>query len=217
LTAILSINAHAATVAANLRRIMARDNLSLEEVVAATELDARTLRSLARGNSHPHSRTLHKLASGLGISIDELFQPIAHIAPRRFDRATNSLVDDCVAAHAKLFRNWSQEDFDELYSRFGTGGQLTEEGVLAAAQATNQKRDLWQQMSVILETSEADLLSQFVSMLFNHVTTTNHLAAGLAPREAAPITPNAGKPPRSYCSTSDAPQTEPDRLRRAHR
>src|SRR5262249_13881292 len=155
---------------------MARDNLTLEEVVAATELDERTLRSLARGVSHPHSRTLHKLTSGLGISIDELFQPVAHIAPRRFDRATNSLVDDCVAAHAKLFRNWSQADFDELYSRFGTGGPLTEEGVLAAAQATNRKRDLWRQMSVILETSEADLLSQFVDLLYNRVTTTVPMA-----------------------------------------
>jgi transcriptional regulator with XRE-family HTH domain len=171
LTATLSINNHAAIVAANLRRIMARDNLTLEEAVAATGLDARTLRSLARGDSHPHSRTLHKLTIGLGISVDELFQPVAHIAPRRFDRATNSLVDDCVATHARLFRNWSQEDFDELYSRFGTGGQLTEKGVLAAARATNQKRDLWRQMSVILETSEADLLSQFVSMLYNRVTT----------------------------------------------
>jgi transcriptional regulator with XRE-family HTH domain len=211
LTATLSTNGHATTVAANLRRIMARDNLTVEEVVAATALDARTLRSLARGDSHPHSRTLHKLTTGLGISVDELFQPVAHIAPRRFNRATNSLVDDCVAAHTKLFRHWSQADFDELYSRFGTGGQLTEEGVLAAAHATNQKRDLWRQMSVILETSEADLLSQFVSMLYNRATTTNHLAAGLAPREAVPLTPNAGKPPRSYCSTSAAQQTKPDR------
>jgi transcriptional regulator with XRE-family HTH domain len=170
LTTTLSINGHAATVAANLRRIMARDNLTLEEVIAATELDARTLRSLARAENHPHSRTLHKLATGLGISTDELFQPVAHIAPRRFDRATNSLVDDCVAAHPKLFHNWSQENFDELYSRFGTGGPLTEEGVLAAARATNQKRDLWRQISVILETSEADLLSQFVGLLYGRVT-----------------------------------------------
>src|SRR5262249_46903115 len=146
---------------------MARDNLTLEEVVAATELDERTLRSLARGVSHPHSRTLHKLTSGLGISIDELFQPVAHIAPRRFDRATNSLVDDCVAAHAKLFRNWSQADFDELYSSFGTGGQLTEEGVLVTAHVTNQKRNLWRQMSVILETSEAPLLPPFFTIPFN--------------------------------------------------
>jgi transcriptional regulator with XRE-family HTH domain len=167
-----SINGNAAAVASNLRRIMARDDMTFDQVVAATQLDERTLRSLTRGVTHPHARTLHKLAQGLGISIDELFQPVARTAPRQFDRATNSLVESCVAQHAKLFRNWSQGDFDELYSRFGTGGQLTEEGVLAAAEATNAKRDLWRQVSVILESSEADLLSQFVGMLYGRVTST---------------------------------------------
>ena len=74
--------------------------------------------------------------------------------------------------HSRVFKNWCEADFDELYSRFGTGGQLTEEGVLAAAQATNIKRDLWRQVSVILESSEADLLSQFVGVLYGRVTTT---------------------------------------------
>jgi transcriptional regulator with XRE-family HTH domain len=150
---------------------MARDGLTFEQVVAATELDERTLRSLARGVSHPHARTLHKLAQGLGVSIDELFQPVARTAPRRFDRATNSLVESCIAQYAKFFRNWSEADFDELYSRFGTGGPLTEEGILAAAQATNTKRDLWRQVSVILESGEADLLSQFIGVLYGRVTT----------------------------------------------
>jgi hypothetical protein len=170
LSATSSINGNAAAVAGNLRRIMARDDLTFEQVVGATELDERTLRSLARGVTHPHARTLHKLAQGLGVSIDELFQPVPRTAPRQFDRATNSLVESCVAQHAKLFRSWSQGDFDELYSRFGTGGQLTEEGVLAAAQATNIKRDLWRQVSVILESGEADLLSQFVGVLYGRVT-----------------------------------------------
>jgi transcriptional regulator with XRE-family HTH domain len=150
---------------------MARDDLTFEQVVAATDLDERTLRSLARGVTHPHARTLHKLAQGLGVSIDELFQAVARTAPRRFDRATNSLVESCVAQHAKFFRNWSPADFDELYSRFGTGGPLTEEGILTAAQATNVKRDLWRQVSVILESGEADLLSQFIGVLYGRVTT----------------------------------------------
>jgi transcriptional regulator with XRE-family HTH domain len=172
LSATSSINGNAAALAGNLRRIMARDDLTFEQVVAATELDERTLRSLARGVTHPHARTLHKLAQGLSVSIDELFQPIARTAPRQFDRATNLLVENCVAEHANLFRNWSPGDFDELYSRFGTGGQLTVDGVLAAAEATNIKRDLWQQVSVILESGEADLLSQFVGVLYGRVTST---------------------------------------------
>lgn len=182
MSATATINGNAAAVAGNLRRIMARDDLTFEQVIAVTQLDERTLRSLARGVAHPHARTLHKLAQGLGVSIDELFQPVARTAPRRFDRATNSLVDSCVVQHPKLFRGWSQGDFDELYSRFGTGGQLTEEGVLAAAQVTNIKRDLWRQMSVVLESSEAELLSQFVGMLYGRVTSA--------------VEPRDGNPPR---------------------
>ena len=177
-----NVAANAAAVAANLRRVMARDGMTFDEVVAATELDERTLRSLARGVTHPHARTLHKLAQGLGVAIDELFQPVARTAPRQFDRATNLLVESCVAQHPRLFRNWSQGDFDELYSRFGTGGQLTEEGILAAAQATNLKRDLWRQVSIILESGEADLLSQFVQMLYGRVTSSAPPRDGNSPR-----------------------------------
>lgn len=180
MTSTATIHSDAATVAGNLRRIMARDDLTFEQVVAATELDERTLRSLARGVTHPHARTLHKLAQGLGVLIDELFQPVGRAAPRKFDRSTNSLVESCVAGHAQLFHNWSEGDFDELYSRFGTGGQLTEEGILAAAQATNAKRDLWRQVSVILESGDAELLSQFVNVLYGRVTSTAQ------PREGGP-------------------------------
>jgi transcriptional regulator with XRE-family HTH domain len=180
LSAISSINGNAAAVAGNLRRIMARDDLTFEQVVAATALDERTIRSLARGTSHPHARTMHKLAQGLGVSIDEFFCPIGRVAPLQFDRATNSLVETCATDHAEMFGDWSEADFDELYSRFGTGGQLTEDGILAAVQATNAKRDLWRQVSVILESDEAELLSRFVDVLYSRVTATAQ------PREGTP-------------------------------
>lgn len=159
----------ATMVATNLRRLMARDALTYEDVVQASGLDERTLRALARGTNHPHARTLHKLAYGLGVSIDELFRPLGRSSPREFDRATNALVGRVVAAHPDRFNNWSEAEFDELYSRFGAGGQLTESGVLAAADATNAKRDLWRQMSVILESEEAELLAEFVAMLYRRI------------------------------------------------
>ena len=163
-------NGNAATVATNLRRIMARDNLTFDQVVSATELDERTLRALARGTTNPHARTLHKLAQGLGISIDELFRPAGAAASRQFDRAANTLVQGVVHEHSRVFKNWCDADFDELYSRFGTGGQLTESGVLAAAQAMNAKRDLYRRVSVILESSEAELLSGFIELLYFRAT-----------------------------------------------
>jgi transcriptional regulator with XRE-family HTH domain len=160
---------------------MARENMTFDDVVAATGLDARTLRAIARGTNQPHARTLHKLAEGLGISIDELFRDPGQWSPRRFDRATNSLVERVVARHAPIFAKWSEADFDELYSRFGTGGQLTEAGVLSAAEAMNAKRDIWRRVNVILESSEAEMFAEFVEVLYRRATTAQHGKA-TAPR-----------------------------------
>ena len=159
-----------ATLATNLRRLMARDGLTFEDVVRASGLDERTVRGVVRGTNQPHARTLHKLAAGLGVSVDELFRPVGQSPARRFDWATNTLVESVVAAHAGRFRNWSEADFDELYSRFGTGGQLTEAGILAAAEAANAKREVVRQIGVILETSEAELLTTFVELLYRRAT-----------------------------------------------
>jgi transcriptional regulator with XRE-family HTH domain len=159
-------NRDAATVALNLRRLMARDGLTFDDIVSACRLDERTLRSVARGRTRPHARTLHKLAQGLGVSIDELFRPPGQSSSRQFDRATNSLVQEVASRHIETFENWSDADFDELFSRFGTGGQLSESGVLAAAEAMNAKREIVHRVSVILESGEAALLSEFVEMLY---------------------------------------------------
>jgi transcriptional regulator with XRE-family HTH domain len=165
-----SRHGNAAVIATNLRRLMARHGMTYDDVVEATGLDERTIRGLVRGANHPHARTLHKLARGLGVEIDELFRPLGHSSPRRFDRATNSLVEAVVMARPELFENWSDANFDELYSRFGAGGQLTESGVLAAAEAMNAKHELWRKIGVILESGEAGLLSEFVQMLYRRVT-----------------------------------------------
>jgi transcriptional regulator with XRE-family HTH domain len=162
----------AATVAINVRRHMARAGLTFEDIVTATELDERTVRGIVRGTKNPHARTLHKLAHGLGVTVDDLFQPAGLHSARQFDRVTNSLVSSFVTAHPEMFQNWSDAEFDELYSRFGTGGQLTEAGIAAAAQATNTKRDVWRQVSVILESGEAKLLTEFVDLLYGRVTVT---------------------------------------------
>jgi transcriptional regulator with XRE-family HTH domain len=152
---------------------MARDGLTFSDVVESTGLDERTVRGLVRGANNPHARTLHKFAHGLGIAIDELFQPAGGRARQAFDRATNPVVGsviECVAAaNAELFNAWSEADFDELYSQFGAGGPLNETGVLAAAEAINAKRSLLKQVCVILESSESELLAEFVELLYRRV------------------------------------------------
>jgi transcriptional regulator with XRE-family HTH domain len=162
-----------AVIATNLRRLMARHGMTYVDVVESSGLDERTIRGIVRGANHPHARTLHKLAHGLGVEIDELFRPLGRSAPREFDRATNSLVEAVVARHPKLFQNWSDAHFDELYSRFGAGGQLTESGVMSTVEAMNAKRDLWNRLGVILESGESGLLAEFVEMLYRRATECN--------------------------------------------
>jgi transcriptional regulator with XRE-family HTH domain len=157
-------------IAMNLRRLMARHGLTYDDVVRASGLDERTVRGVARGTNNPHARTLTKLASGLGIDVDELFHQPGQTARQRFDRATNMLVESVVAARGDIFVRWSDAEFDELYSRFGTGGQLTESGILAAAEAMNARRELWRQISIILETGDAALLSEFIQLLYRRAT-----------------------------------------------
>jgi transcriptional regulator with XRE-family HTH domain len=175
------------TIATNVRRLMARDGLTFADVVAATALDERTIRGLVRGANNPHARTLHKFAQGLGIEIDELFRPADARVRQNFDRATNPLVQGVVVANAELFTAWSESDFDELYSQFGHGGPLNEQGVVTAAEAINAKRALLRQVSVILESSEAELLADFVKLLYRRVT-----ISGLSSATAASVADKAG-------------------------
>ncbi|MCG8448916.1 MAG: helix-turn-helix domain-containing protein [Pirellulales bacterium] len=160
---------------ANVRRLMARMNMTLNDVVEATGLDERTVRSILRDASRPHARTLHKLAEGLEASTDELFQAPSQASPEEtyaaaFDRATNPIVTEVIDAEPQLFERWAPEDFDELYSRVAVGGELTTAGVLAAAEAMNARRELMYQVAVILESNEADLMREFVKVLFRRVT-----------------------------------------------
>jgi transcriptional regulator with XRE-family HTH domain len=158
----------AATIATNVRRLMARHGLTFHDIVETTGLDERTLRGLVRGTNNPHARTLHKLAYGLGVEVDELFRAAAspHLA---FDRATNPLVEGVVHDHPDVFSGWTQAERDELTSQFASGGSLSEAGVLAAAEAINAKRALLQQVCVILESSESELLSNFIQLLYQRI------------------------------------------------
>ena len=163
--------------ATNLRRLMARFGLTMEMVVERTGLDDRTIKGILAGANKPHARTLHRLATGLQVSPDELFQDPALLAYHLFDRDTNPVVDEVVAEHPQLFEGWSQAAFDELYSRFGTGGGLTVEGTLAAVQAMNHKRDIQNKVNVLLETSEAALLTGFVNLLYQRVVVSGELVS----------------------------------------
>lgn len=152
-------------VGANVRRLMARYAMTLDDAVAATGLDERTLRSVLRGQGRPHARTLHRLARGLGVAVDELLRDDRDAAAS-FDRATNPAVAEAAAGRPDLFAGWTAGEFRELASRFAAGGQLTVEGAVAAAERMNRRRELLQQAALVLETDQAELLEEFVALLY---------------------------------------------------
>lgn len=165
--------------AANLRRLMARGGLTVAAVVERSGLDRRTVQAILAGrNPRPHARTLHRLAAGLGVEADELFQNPALLAERTFDRATNPAVDEVVAAHPDWFAGWTPAEFADLYSRFGTGGALTPAGASQVVQSINRSRRIHEQVALLLETSEADLLAELVEVLYARI-------------RVAPLSPNA--------------------------
>ncbi len=157
----------AAVVAANFRRVMERDGRSLADVAAATGLDPRTLRAILRCANTSHPRTLHKLARGLGISVDELM--LSADCWRRFNHPATPLIDRVVAAHRESFAGWSDADLDVLYDRLGAGREWTEDGVLAAVDKVNAQLELWRRVNIILESGEAELCVMIVKFLHHRV------------------------------------------------
>lgn len=175
---------------------MARLNMTQSEVVNATGLDERTVRSLLQGVTRPHARTLHKLAEGLGVDTDELFQDPyqlaggtsydatsydgasydgtsyagASFAPAEFDRVTNPIAAEVVDAHSELFEHWTAAEYNELFSRMAVGGELTEAGTLTTVRAMNERRELMVQVAIIMESSESDLMHDFVQLLYRRAT-----------------------------------------------
>lgn len=159
-----------ADLAANLRRLLARSGMTIDELAAAADVDARTIRSVLLGrNTRPHARTLGRLASGLGVEADEFFRNLSLDAQREFDRRTNPLVDEVIDEHPRLFEDWSPAQLDELYSHFGEGGSLTKEGALAVAAAINRHREVQQKVALLLESGEADVLIGIVELLYQRI------------------------------------------------
>lgn len=154
----------------NLRLLMARQGLSLGELADRSGLDERTLGGLLHGTSRrPHARTLHQLAAGIGVDVAALFENSVSQLRRSFDRDTNPTVEEVIATHPELFYGWAQSDFDELYSRFGTGGELSFDGAVRSVQAMNQNRRVHEQVAILLESAESEVLAGIVDLLYRKV------------------------------------------------
>lgn len=153
----------------NLLRLIAAGGLSVRGVAERTGLDERTIRGILVGGNKPHVQTLHRLAQGLGVKVDEFFVDPAQLLYRRFDRHTNPMVAEVIETHGELFDGWTEADFDELHSRVGTGGSLTAKGALVAVRHMNQKRDLHEKLDLLLESSHAELAADILDVLYEKV------------------------------------------------
>jgi transcriptional regulator with XRE-family HTH domain len=151
----------------NLLRLMAAAGLSVEQVTEKTGVDKRTIRAILNASHRPHPRTLHRLAEGLGVSIDEFFLDPSRLLFRRFDRQTNPVIAEALESHGELFAEWTEADFDELHSRVASGGPLRIEGALSAAQNMNRKRALMEKLSLLLETGNADLIAGIIELFYD--------------------------------------------------
>lgn len=161
-------------VSQNLRRLMAQQGLSTQELGRRTGLDCRTIRALLAGRKRPHWTTLHRLAQGLQVATDELFLDPIQLLYRRLDRKSNPAVDELITEQPELFVGWSEGDFDELFSRVTTGGALTRHGALKAVEQMNRNRRTHEQLAVLLETSYGDLVCRLIETIYTAAAESPH-------------------------------------------
>ncbi len=86
-----------------------------------------------------------------------------------FDRQTNWCVEEVCRQSPELFRDWTDEEWEELFSSFGVGGELNEAGVRQQAIAINQRRDTFYELHVILETHLADAARRIIHSLYESI------------------------------------------------
>lgn len=88
---------------------------------------------------------------------------------RLFDRQTNWAIQSVCEQHPALFENWEESQWDELFSSFGTGGEMNEEGIRREAEAINARQETLYQLRVILETDLAEAACGVIRCLYESV------------------------------------------------
>ena len=75
-------------------------------------------------------------------------------------------------ARPQWFHGWTEAEFDEIYSRFGMGGVLTQQGALETVASMNRRRELIAKVKLLWETGEAELLESMIEVLYRRVVIT---------------------------------------------
>jgi transcriptional regulator with XRE-family HTH domain len=187
-----------ATVGQRIRAARLRKGWNQLELASKSGVSRTTLYQMERGLiPTPRAATLHRLAKTLDIPVawldaEESLEPfpVAHDNPpaaggaRTFDRLTNPFVDVVARQSPELFAGFTAEDWDELYSTFGVGGALTEEGVFQTAARIARKRETLRRVSILLETHLAEPTAALVNSLFQLIEVPTADAASAPPLDA---------------------------------
>lgn len=86
-----------------------------------------------------------------------------------FDRQTNWCVQEVCERSPELFQDWSEQEWEELFSSFGIGGELNEQGVLQHVEAINQRRETLYELQILLETHLADPVRRMIHSLYESI------------------------------------------------
>ena len=175
-----------------IRSACLRRGWDVGELARRAGVSRTTLYNLQWGTTRqPHASTLNRIARSL--EIDPGLLLCSHESDscgefgsaagaeqrerqREFDRCTNRVVDEVYRHSPELFSGWTGEEMDELYSNFGTGGGLTEEGVVDAAMRMNQRRETVRRLKVVLETHLAEVAQRVIETLFEMTRPQSNLA-----------------------------------------
>ena len=152
-----------------------------------------TLYHLEKGHTQRvRSSTIAAIARAFKIDVAELLAPPVEVgksAERRrsaaFDRATNPAVAEVARERPEVFEGWSTDDWEEINSQFGVGGQLTPLGALKSAEAINEKRETVRQLQVVLETHLRDVAREVIETFYRMVQATSASASSAAMKEMA--------------------------------
>ena len=81
------------------------------------------------------------------------------------------MVEQAILEHPDWFDTWTEIEFDELYSRFGTGGPIANDAVEEVVNSMNRNREVHRKVALVMESEEAELLATFVQMLYARIAT----------------------------------------------
>lgn len=174
-------------LAARIESLCKHHGMSQQSLAQEADISRTLFSSLKSGRTQwPHPKTLNKIAQVFGMSCEDLcdFSSLAkqkssdsqaEQTQKRINQQTNPVIAQVVRELPELFQGWQQDEWDEIYSCFGVGGALSEEGVKEVARQINQRQELIRRVSILFETEHHDELVVFVDHLYQSVKPSNLL------------------------------------------